>query len=181
LDIIDTEDIESTYLVTTNALQDFTSAQSNIHKELDRMTLTGTLISSIDIPLVGSVGLGGIPGLGGGLRADLLKIENLEVLANRREPVMVLTPRKNFPKAFIESIVRSWSPDVGDNTLVTISIVEARIVNPLLAASLLQDVAASNTGNNSVTSAGAQSPVEIVSPEVQQGATVGVSPTVIPR
>jgi hypothetical protein len=179
LDIIDSEDIERTYLVTTNALQDFTAAQSNIHKDLDRMTLTGTLISSIDLALVGSVGLGGIPGFGGGLRADLLKIENLENLADRREPVMVLTPRKNFPKAFIESIARSWSPDVGDNTLVTITVIEARIVNPLLADAVIQDVAASYTGNNSVTSAGAQSGAAVETQSVTQSTTAGVSPTVI--
>lgn len=181
LDMVDSEDVQRNYLVTTNALQDFTNAQSNVHKDLIRMTFSGTLIGGIDIPLIGSVGLGGIPGFGGGLRSDLLKLTNLENLADRREPVMVVSPRVDLPKAFIESIARSWNPDVGDNSLVTVTVVEARIVNPLIAASVVPDVEASFTGNNSVTQAGAQSPAPVQTQSVTQSGTVGVAPGVIPR
>jgi hypothetical protein len=179
--MIDSEDVQRNYLVTSNALQDFSNAQSNIHRDLIRHTYSGTLVSGVDIALIGSVGAGGIPGFGAGIRADLLKIENLENLADRREPIMVVSPRVSLAKAFIESISRNWSPDLGDNTFVTVTVVEARIVNPLIADAVIPDVENSATGNNSVTEAGSQSPTEVVSPEVQQGATVGVSPTVIPR
>jgi hypothetical protein len=74
LDMVDSEDVELSFEVTTNALQDFRSATSNVHKALDRMTLSGTLVSSVDLALIGSVGTGGIPGIGGGLRADLLRL-----------------------------------------------------------------------------------------------------------
>lgn len=169
LDVVDTEDYQKTFLVTNNALQDFTSAQSNIHRELERMTITGTLVSSIDIPVLGSVGLGGF------LRSDLRKMENLEALADRREPIMVVTPRRGFPKAFIESLGTSWNPATGENTLATISIIEARIVNPLLAASAVLDVEGSYTGNNILSDAGAQSGSEVDVQAFSQGA-VGLPP-----
>jgi hypothetical protein len=44
--------------------------------------------------------------------------------------------------------------------LVTISIVEARIVSPLTGA-LVPDVAGSATGNNDIASAGAQAPTPV--------------------
>ena len=180
LDMVDSEDVQRTYLVTANALQDFRSAQSNVHKDLIRMTFTGTLIGGVDIALIGSVGLGGIPGFGGGLRSDLLKLENLEALADRREPIMVVTPRVSLPQAFIEAISRNWNPDVGDNTLVTVSVVEARIVNPLMADSVIQDVESSLTGNNSVTEAGTQSALPVEVQEIFQPDVTGVAPKVVP-
>lgn len=176
VDAIDSESKDSTFLVTTNALQDFTNAQSNVHKDLDRITITGTLISSIDLGLVGSVGIAGIPGFGGGLRADLLKVDNLERLANRREPIMYVSPRIDMPKAFIEFIGRSWDPETGDNTIVTVTLVEARIVNPLIADATVPDVEASNTGNNAVVSAGAQSPAPVATQTVTNSPVTGIAP-----
>lgn len=179
LDMVDSEDVELSFEVTTNALQDFRDATSNVHKSLDRMTISGTLVSSIDLALIGSVGTGGIPGIGGGLRADLLRLENLEAMANRREPVMVVTPRRSFARAIIESVSPSWTPDTGDNMLVTISIVEARIVSPL-TGTIVPDVAGSTTGNNAVASVGAQAPAPVTTQLVTPPAVPGLSPTVIP-
>ena len=71
-------------------------------------------------------------------------------------------------------------PDVGDNTLVTITIVEARIVNPLLAEAVVPDVGSSYTRNNAVTSAGAQAGATVETQSVTQSATAGVAPTVVP-
>ena len=179
LDMIDSEDVELSFEVTTNALQDFRDATSNVHKGLDRMTLSGTLVSSIDLGLIGSVGTGGIPGIGGGLRADLIRLANLEEMANRREPVMVVTPRRAFARAIIESITPSWTPDTGDNMLVTISIVEARIVSPL-TGTLVPDVAGSATGNNELASVGAQAPAPVLTQLVTPPTVPGLPPTVIP-
>ena len=175
-DILDSEDFDLSFLVTTNALQDFRSAQSNVHQDLDRITVTGTVISSIDLGLVGSVGVAGIPGLGGGLRADLIKADNLKRLARRREPIMYVSPRIDMPMAFIGSISQSWNPDLGDNTVLTISLVEARIVNPLIGLTAKPDLEASATGNNAPASAGAQggSPVETQS--VTNSGSVAVGP-----
>ncbi len=180
LDMVDSEDVERTYSVTTNALQDLTSATSNVHRDLIRLTVSGTLISGIDLPFVGSVGPGGIPGFGGGLRADLLKVANLEAIADRREPIMVITPRVSLAKAFIESVSRSWNPDTGENTLLTIGFVEARIVNPLSADAAVPDVAGSFTGNNATAPAGAQAPLPVVTQSIIPGTAPGVAPTVVP-
>lgn len=179
-DVIDSEGVSLAFSVTRNALQDFTSATSNVHREPIRVSLTGTLISSIDLALIGSVGLGGVPGLGGGLRTDLLKLANLEALADAREPIAVITPRLSLPTAFIESIDRTWSPATGENTIVTISIVEARIVNSLPAESLVPDTAASFTGNNSTTSTGNQSAQAIETQSVTPPPVSGAAPGVIP-
>ena len=179
-DAIDSETVSQGFAVTTNALQDLSSATSNVHRDLIRVSLTGTLISSIDLGLIGSVGLGGVPGFGGGLRTDLLKLANLEALADAREPIAVITPRLSLPLAFIESIDRDWSPDIGENTIVSISLVEARIVNPLSAESEVPDVAASNTGNNSATATGNQIGREIITQSVTPPPVGGAAPGVIP-
>ncbi len=179
-DVIDSESVSQAYSVTTNALQDLTSASSNVHRELIRVSLSGTLVSSIDFPLVGSVGVGGVPGAGGGLRTDLVKLANLEALGDAREPIAVITPRLSLPTAFIESIDRSWSPDIGENTIVTISLVEARIVNPLSAESVVPDVAASETGNNSATSIGNQIAQEVITQEITPPPAFGAASFVFP-
>ena len=100
--MVDSEDVERSYNVTTNALQDFTSATSNVHKNPERITVSGTLVSSVDLALAGSVGFAG-------LRADLIRVANLEELADARQPIMVVSPRVSMARAFIESISRSWN------------------------------------------------------------------------
>lgn len=179
-DVIDSETVSQGFAVTTNALQDLSSATSNVHRDLIRVSLTGTLISSIDLGLIGSVGLGGVPGFGGGLRTDLLKLANLEALADAREPIAVITPRLSLPLAFIESINRDWSPDIGENTIVSISLVEARIVNPLSAESEVPDVAASNTGNNSTTATGNQAAPVVQTQTVTPPPAFGAASFVFP-
>lgn len=150
LDVVDSEDVDRSYSVTLNALQDFTSAASNVHKNPERITVSGTLVSSIDLGPVGSAGFAG-------LRADLIRVANLEELADARQPIMVVSPRVSMARAFVESISRSWNPDQGENTLITVSLVEARIVSPLTANDVIPDTAASATGNNATTQAGSQS------------------------
>lgn len=180
IDAIESEDKDSTYLITTNALQDFTDAQSNNHKDLERITVSGIFISSIDLGLVGSIGVAGIPGFGGGLRADLLKIDNLERMAAAREPIMYVSPRIDMAKAFIESVNRSWDPELGDNTIVTVTLVEARIVNPLIGVeAAVPDVASMATGNNAVAAAGAQGGAPVGTQSVQNSVTFGVAPSVL--
>lgn len=180
LDMVDSESLTRNYQVTTNALQDFTSATSNVHRDLIRISITGTLIGSIDLAFLGSVGLGGIPGFGGGLRSDLLKFANLEELADKREPVLVVTPRISLPRAFIESISRTWEPGNGENTIVTVSVVEARIVNPLTAFDSVPDVAGSFTGNNEISPQGAQAPAPVVTQQVTPPQVFGAAPNVVP-
>jgi hypothetical protein len=137
LDMIDSESNSEDYAVTENPLQDLSSATTNVHRELERVEITGTLTSSINLGLLGSVGIGNLPGQPSLLRADLLVLNNLRALARRREAIMYVSPRKSLPFAFIQRIVDNWTPELGENTTVQISLVEARIVSPLTANSLL--------------------------------------------
>lgn len=170
LDMVDSEDVERSYNVTMNALQDFTSATSNVHKNPERITVSGTLVSSVDLALAGSVGFAG-------LRADLIRVANLEELADARQPIMVVSPRVSMARAFIESISRSWNPDQGENTLITVALVEARIVSPLTANEVIPDVAASATGNNATTQAGSQAAPTVQTQTLVPGAVPGLPPT----
>lgn len=181
LDMIDNESPTRNYSVTENPLQDLSSASSNVHKELETMSIVGTLTGTFNIPFVGTVGgPPAIPGFGGGLRLDLLKLANLEHLADRREPLMVVTPRKSMPKAFISSITPSWDPESGENTIVTIGLVEARIVNPLSAEQVVPDVETLVTGNNAQQGAGAQSPAPVDTQTVTEPLVQGQAPLVSP-
>jgi hypothetical protein len=181
MDVVDSEDFTRSWSSTDHAMQDFTSATSNVHKNLDFMSVTGTLISSIDIPFIGSIGIPGIPGgFGGGLRADLLKMSTLYAIGEEREAVMVATPRRSMPRATIESIGDSWGPDTGENTVVTILFKEQRIVSPLGANAVLPDVAASFTGNNAVSGFGTQAPSTVGTQTVGASGVPGVAPFVVP-
>jgi hypothetical protein len=179
-DVTDSEDESNNYTVTNNALQDFTDASSNVHKELEEVTFSGTLVSSIDLGPLGSVGTGGVPGFGGSLRADLLRYANLKALADAREPILVVSPRISKPRMLITFLGRSWSPDLGENTLVTITVREARIVNPLDLQPSVPDVANSFTGNNSAASVGTQAPAPVTTQLQVPPSSFGLPPTIIP-
>ena len=182
LDVVDSEDWSRTWEVTRNPIQDFTDATSNISRNPDDFTISGTFISSLELPflpILSGAGFAGIPGFGGGLRTDLLKMSNLEAIAALEEPVMVVTPRRSLATAFISSLSTGWNPDTGDNTLVTIGFEEVRIVSPSLAAAVA-DVAASATGNNAVASQGVQAGKVIVTQTAVPSPFFGLPPTLIP-
>jgi len=184
LDMVDTESMLQSYQITQNAMQDFQSASTNRHKNLDIMTLTGTLTSAATlVDAFETLRKGPILSLKeaifSGLRTDLAKLANLRVLADRDEPIMVVTPRESLAKAFIESITTTWNPEVADNTLVSITLIEARIVNPFFADAVVGDLAASETGNNSVTSGGSQSPTPVETQTVTEPVVQGQAPTVV--
>lgn len=176
-DMIDSEDGEVSFSVTTNALQDFSSASSNIHKELVRRTFTGTLIGGVNVAGAGSFGVSGAPILGGGSRNDLRKLAALVAIADRLEPIMVVSPRYSFARAWIEFIGDSWTPEIALNSSVSVSVVEARIVSPLRADAVVPDVASSLTGNNRKTSVGSQSTQSVETSQLQTSTTTGVAPS----
>ena len=181
LDIVDSESGDITYTTTDHALQDRGTATSNTFKQLETLTIAGTLISSIDIPFVGSIGVPGIPGgFGGGLRADLLKLEIIKAIADEQEPIMYVSPRRTMGLAFITGISDTWSPDDGENTMVSISLKEARIVSPLNADGLVQDLASMATGNNATAGLGGQAPSPVLTQSIQGSTVPGVAPLVVP-
>ncbi len=153
MDIIDNEDVTLNYTVTDNALQDFSNATTNVHRELQRFVISGIMSSIFQFPQPNPLGgSAGVPGL----RLDLLRIANLEAIANRKEPVMVVTPRFSLAQCFIESLSRSWSPDVGQNTQLTIACKEARILLPG-QSSALPDQGGQLPGTGQTTGGGNES------------------------
>ncbi len=180
MDVTESEDFQTSYTVTTHALQDFSDATTNVHKELQRVTVSGIVSATLDIYLVGSAGVPGVPGFGGGFRGDLIKLENLRRIADRREPVMYVSPRRSLAAALIEDIGESWTSESGEMTQVTFSLVEARIVNPLAANEAIPDVANSATGNNEIAAQGRQAVKNITTQTVTPPGAYGLPPTVIP-
>jgi hypothetical protein len=156
LDMIDSESSGQSYAVTSNAMQDLSSADSNNHRELATMDIVGTLVSAASFGIVGSLDIGNLPGLSGILRKDLSVLRDLHLLADRREPIMAVTPRRVFPRAWITFLGDNWTPDLGENTSVSISLQEARIVNSLSMSNLLPDVAAMSAGSIIDTPMGSQ-------------------------
>lgn len=135
IDLIDNEDVSVNYTVTENTLQDFSNATSNVHRNLRRFTITGIMGSTIDVRSF--IGAGAVAAASiFRKRLDLVRIENLYKIADRGEPVMAITPRFSLKQCFIESINRPWSPDIGPNTELTVSFVEARILGPELGVGL---------------------------------------------
>jgi hypothetical protein len=181
LDMVDSESAPEEFEVTENPMQDFTSATSNVHILPRRIEVVGTLISSINLGLITSVGIGTLPGTPAPFRPDLQMLENLRVLARRREPIMYVSPRENLPLAFITRIDPPWSTEIGENTIVTVSLLEARIVNPLTAQAIVPDVASSFTGNNQKTGAGSQSGTPLETQDVQAPVAPGGAPNVVPQ
>ncbi len=178
LDMIDSEAVPHSYVVTGHPLEDLQTASSNIYKELRVVQLTGTLISSTSLGVLGSFGLGNLPGSSTPLRPDLAAMELLIRLADAREPIMYASPRTTLPVAFIEEISDPWDPSVGENTIVTILLKEARIVQPLDALSVAADIEASLTGNNAETT-GSVGDVESFA-LTTTSPVPGVAPQVIP-
>jgi hypothetical protein len=148
MDIVDSEDWSDEYSTTDNSLQDFSSASSNIHRELGTASWSGTLVggqSLLSDTLVGQ-------------RRDLRKVDELRALARRKEIVMAVSPRISFVRCFITSLGGNWNPELGENSQVSISVKEARVVSPLGAQQTEPDLDELLTGNNRATDSGTQAP-----------------------
>jgi len=170
-DMVDSESATYTYDVTEHPLQSFLDVTTNVHKRLEKITITGTLGATPPLqnfppaPLPSPSSAGGAalavipppPVPGSSLRLDLLRIRNLKSIADARAPIMVVTPRLGLGKCFIESIVPNWNPNLAESSTVTITVKEARLVNPLTGGELLApDYPAQSPGNNA-SSGGGQS------------------------
>jgi hypothetical protein len=177
-DMIDAETSPTSYTVTQNPLQDLTDATTNNYRNPSRLSLTGTWSS---IETIGSIATGGALPFSNERRRDLLRLDQLKAMAEQRRPIMVATPRTVLPTAFIESITDDWTPDLSENTVVRVELIEARIVTPLTSNAVLPDVAASATGNNVPSSAGNQSGAPIETMDVRPPEAFGAAPSFIVR
>lgn len=152
MDMVDSETLQLDYDVTENSLQDFTDVASNVRRRLRRVSVTGTLsrlapLSPLGVPP---------PPTPPGLQLDLLRARNLQAMADARLPMMFVSPRTSLARAFISSYSQPWSPDNGESLIVTLQLVEARLVSPITAP-VAQDYPAQAPGNNAATGGGQQS------------------------
>ena len=76
-------------------------------------------------------------------------------------------------------LIRSHVSVPLENTLITISLVEARVVSPITADNVIPDVESSATGNNRTTEAGSQAAATVQTQTVTPGAAPGVAPSVV--
>jgi hypothetical protein len=151
IDTIDSESYQVNYRVTQHTLQDLTDTTSNVYRELIKLTVVGVFAAAGPM----GVGSGLLPssGLARLARLDLLRYRNLKNLADRRRPVMVVTPRVSLAACFITGIPTNWTPADGDSLPISLSFTEARIMRSESIAAY-QDVDSLATGNNSSTGGG---------------------------
>ena len=172
LDVVLSSQKSKRYSVTREPIQDGTTATTNVARELDTLTVSGIISAAPMLAIAGALGTlltlatrGGaskalalaatVPGGFAPPRRDLMQLQMLELLADRRQIVMVVTPDLTLPHAFIESISRQNGPDVGDGTMVQLGFVEARIVSPAFAAAI-NDASEILGGKTSTVDAGGQ-------------------------
>lgn len=180
LDMVDSESASYTYDITEHPLQSFLDVTTNVHKRLERLTITGTLgatppLQQFPPPILATVGVDvpviPVPPVPGSLlRLDLLRIRHLKQIADDRAPIMVVTPRVGLAKCFIESITPNWNPNLAESSTVTVVVKEARLVNPLTGGELVApDYPAQASGNNA-SSGGGQSQTSSVGESATQPA-----------
>lgn len=190
LDMVDSESATYQYDVTEHPIQSFLDVTTNVYKRLERITITGTLgatpplVTFPPTPIPGPPSGGAIipppPVPGSFLRLDLLRIRNLKAIADARAPIMVVTPRLGLAKAFIESIVPNWNPNLAESSTVSITVKEARLVNPLTGGELIApDFPSQEPGNNAETGGG-QSQTSSISESAtpQTGSPDGLPPSI---
>lgn len=173
-DVITSSAEQRNYRVTRKRLQDFSDVTTHVQPELKSLQAEILLAAGGLIPTL--PGIPGTPttGLVRLARLDLMRFGFLAQMAERREPVLALTPQFTMT-GFIESLVPSWANLDGWSMRVSITIIEAKIVGPSLA-SAVPDVDALSTGGNAAPQAGSSSGSSVVSVEPTSPATPGVSP-----
>jgi hypothetical protein len=177
-DMIDDELIEHSYALTTHALQDISDATSNVHKQLRKLTVSGTLSANLPIPSLFPLPFTALPNPLGLLRIDLIRLRHLQQIADDRQPVMVVTPRYAMARGFIESIKRSWKPDDGDSSNVVVSFQEARIVKPSVGPAIQADTPNQLPGNNAAAGGGQAAGASSAASATPSG-TAGIPPSPI--
>jgi len=179
LDMIDGEQVQLDYDVTVHALQDPRDATTNVHKQLERLTISGTMIPQPQQAPVAAPFLIA-PNPNGLIRLDQVRLANIQKIADAGLPVMVTTPRYTLSKALIESVSSNQANTDGELTLVTLSFVEARIVSPLTGEQLAPDYPSMVPGNNQTTNGGQQSTTQADTQTATVSPTTGVSPRLGP-
>lgn len=173
-DMVDSESFTCEYDTTDHAVQAFgiVDFTSHVRKRLKSINITGTLGALL--PLV----LGPPPPqLPGSPRLDVLRLRNLEAIADARQLIAIATPRVYLRRAIITNLQHNWSPGEKESITVSITVREARLVSPLTGDFVSPDYPAQTPGNNAA-SGGGQSPTTTVDAEVTPSGITGVPPTI---
>lgn len=200
VDLIDSENKSNNYSVTQYPIQFGRDVTTHVRKQLKMLTITATLGATLPmLPTAGIIPTGSgvlpfTPGVipvlpvgndffvpkvppvpGDAFRSDLIRLRNLEAMADSLLPVMVITPRVSLSRAFFTNVTHNWTPELGQSTTITMSFVEANIVSILPQLPSDEGLA---PGNNVEAGGGAGSttPVDATS---TPSATPGVPPTVV--
>jgi hypothetical protein len=157
-DVIDQETFRKDYRVTTNTMQDFSDATSNVYQELAVLSVSGVLAAGGPLAL-GPAPVGGI-NVGALVRLDLIRANYLRQIADARQPIMIVTPHHSIARGFIQSLPSSWQVADGKSIPISITVIEARILGPG-AITAFADADSMATGNNA-SQGGGQGGGEVV-------------------
>lgn len=178
LDLVDSKTIDLSYDVTQNSIQAGSDVTANVHKNLERLTVTGTMIP-IPFPPAPPAPIPIQPANPGGIiRLDRLRLSNLQMMADARKPVMVTTPDFALGRAFIERINSPRTPSDGDVSIVTIDFIECRLVSPVAGNQIVPDFDAQLPGGNQTTGGGQQATQTVTGTTATPSQTIGVPPNV---
>lgn len=170
LDVVDNEQLQSRARVTQHPVQDFLDVTSNVHIELEVLSVSGVLGASLK-----QLPFGGPTPPGAFARLDLLRVGNLKKLQRARQPLMVVTPRQALARCFLADLVTQWATADGEQTQVQLTFIEARIASPIMGSDVAQDYPEQTPGANAKTGGG-----HAPTTAAQGGATADPTPGVAP-
>lgn len=185
-DMVDGWSFTADYTITEHPIQGFLDVASHINAKPKGMTIQGFLsalppfLSGANLPMGTALppGPSVVPAVPGSFsRLDLMRLLNLvESIADRREPIMVVTPWWGFARAGITAIGGDWTPADGESCKVVVAVKEVRIVSPL-TGDMVPDYPAQPPANSSVTEGGVGNATEATS-SATSSSTPGGAPTV---
>lgn len=175
LDMVDGETATWEYDVTEHAVQSFLDITTNVHKRLERLTVTGTLAAQ---PADPPFDILQAPAPGFLVRTDLMRMKNLKRMADQRMPVMVVTPRVRLARGIFTSIGQVWGPDDGESIGCTLVFKEARLVSPLTGDLVSPDFPEQEAGNNVASGGGQSATTTVEGAEMTPSANDGLPPEV---
>jgi hypothetical protein len=171
LDAITTDELMKTYTITRHAIQALVDVTTHRKRDLQRLSVSGVISAAPPFSLVNAPAPPTF-----GFRLDLLRLSMLQRIADRHEPVMVITPRHSLALAWIVSLRSPWTPAAGRSTPIALQFLECRIASPSLTAAI-KDLDQLEPGNTSATSGGEQAGTE-VNADSTPGETSQLAPTV---
>jgi hypothetical protein len=157
LDLSESEDHRRSYQVSRNPMEP--GVTGSIIRNPDTLTVQGFLSAT---PLGGIVAQQ-LGAFGSIFRRDRREVENLRTIADKREPVVVVTAERAYASMAIEAMNERHDNRTGNGIAVSLQFSEVRIVSPLLVGGML-DPDALALGAMNTASAGSQAPVEVPDP-----------------